>query len=150
MFDEIWSWIAANGTLATAVALASVVMFLGTLIALPQLAVRIPPDYFVDPERHASRLHTLHPAVFVVLVVLKNLVGWLLVLIGLAMLVLPGQGLLTILVGLLLSDFPGKFRLERWVACQAGVLKAINWLRRRAGRVPLQSPKRPDGTDCAG
>jgi hypothetical protein len=52
----------------------------------------------------------------------------------------PGQGLLTIAVGLILLDFPGKFRLERWLATRRSVWRSLNWLRRRAGSKPLQMP----------
>ena len=50
----------------------------------------------------------------------------------------PGQGLLTLLVGLLLMNFPGKYRLERWLVGRRGVLTALNWLRRRGGHPPFQ------------
>jgi hypothetical protein len=148
MFDVAWQWISAHQGITTALVVVSVVTFVGSLVALPYLAARIPADYFVDPKRHRSRLHRMHPALYLALRVAKNLFGWLLVLAGLLMLVLPGQGLLTILVGVLLSDFPGKFRVERWLACRQGVLRAINWLRRRSGSEPLLAPRRPDGSDC--
>ena len=56
------------------------------------------------------------------------------------MLVTPGQGVLTIVVGMLLFDFPGKFRLERWLVTRPTVWRSINWLRERAGREPSQTP----------
>jgi hypothetical protein len=56
------------------------------------------------------------------------------------MLIVPGQGMLTIAVGLVLTNFPGKFRLERWIATRRSVWRSINWLRRRAGREPLERP----------
>jgi hypothetical protein len=40
----------------------------------------------------------------------------------------------------MLLDFPGKYRLERWLATRRAVWRSINWLRRRAGREPLQQP----------
>jgi hypothetical protein len=49
----------------------------------------------------------------------------------------PGQGLLTILIGVMLLDFPGKRRLERWLLRRRGVLAAINKVRARYGRPPL-------------
>ena len=42
--------------------------------------------------------------------------GYLLIIGGILMLVLPGQGLLTILLGLIFSDYPGKYKLEKKVA----------------------------------
>ena len=69
--------------------------------------------------------------------VLRNAVGWVFVVAGIAMLVLPGQGLLSILAGLVLIDFPGKHRLERRLLGSPGVRRAMNWLRRRAGKPPF-------------
>ena len=43
----------------------------------------------------------------------RNLYGSLLILAGIVMLFLPGQGILTILFGFLLLDFPGKRGLWR-------------------------------------
>ena len=63
--------------------------------------------------------------------------------VGIAMLVLPGQGLLTIVVGIVLLNFPGKYRLERWLATRSPVWRSLNWLRRRAGRPELQRPEEP-------
>ncbi len=67
----------------------------------------------------------------------KNLLGYLLIVAGIAMLVLPGQGVLTILLGVILVDLPGKYRFERWIVARPLVLKSINRLRQRAGRDPL-------------
>jgi hypothetical protein len=75
-----------------------------------------------------------------VVLVAKNLCGVVLILAGIVMLVLPGQGILTILVGLICVDFPGKFAFERWAIRRRGVIHSINWLRKKAGREPLMSP----------
>ena len=56
---------------------------------------------------------------------------------GIIMLALPGQGILTILVGLMLVDFPGKYGAERWVVGQRSVLKGINWIRTKSGKPRL-------------
>ena len=143
MLDALLSWIESHQALTLVLAGASILTFIGSILALPILVAAMPEDYFLDAKRHQSRLRRLHPLVYLGLWVAKNLVGWLLVLCGLAMLVLPGQGLLTILVGLLLSDFPGKFALERRLARNIRVMAAFNWLRRRAGRPPLQAPIDP-------
>jgi hypothetical protein len=45
--------------------------------------------------------------------------------------------LLTLLVGVFLLDFPGKYAFEKWLVGRPGVLRMINWLRRRRGRPPL-------------
>jgi hypothetical protein len=59
---------------------------------------------------------------------------------GLLMLLMPGQGLLTIAVAVMLLDFPGKFRLQRWLVKRESVWRTINWLRNRAKRQPLKRP----------
>lgn len=143
MFDALLSWIDSHQALTLLLAGASLLTFIGSILALPALVAAMPEDYFLDAQRHPSRLRRFHPLIYLTLRILKNVVGWLLVLCGILMLVLPGQGLLTILVGLVLSDFPGKFRLERRLARNAKVMSAFNWLRRRAGRPPLWAPTSP-------
>ena len=51
---------------------------------------------------------------------------------------IPGQGLLTMIVGLTMIDFPGKQRLERRLIGRPHVLRAINRLRARFQRAPLE------------
>ena len=73
----------------------------------------------------------------IVLLLGKNILGCILIVMGLAMLVLPGQGLLTILIGTLLLDFPGKFKFERWLISRKPILRTSNWLRKKAHKAPL-------------
>jgi len=116
----------------------SVLLFIATLILVPILVVRIPPDYFAHKRARPLLWAAHHPVIRLLLLFGKNLVGLLLVVAGLAMLVLPGQGMLTLLVGIALLDFPGKWRLERWVVTRPPVLRSINWLRQRRGHPPLR------------
>lgn len=138
MFDV--NWLMDHQGWLFALAAVSVLMFIGSLIALPFLLARIPEDYFIDPHRHAGRWRHLHPMAYLLFKMTKNLFGWTLILAGILMLVLPGQGILTILMGLVLSDFPGKYRLERRLASNPRILSAINWVRKRSGHAPLLSP----------
>jgi len=115
----------------------SIVTFIGTLIIIPLLVIRIPSDYFSHDKRHRSPWAAHHPFVRGALLFTKNLAGYVFVFAGILMLVLPGQGLLTILIGVMLLDFPGKFRFERWLVTRRPVSKSINWLRKRAKRTPL-------------
>jgi hypothetical protein len=64
-------------------------------------------------------------------------IGFVLLAAGIAMLVLPGQGILTMLIGISLVDFPGKRQLERKLIGQPAVLNAINKMRQRFGQPPL-------------
>ena len=79
------------------------------------MAVRIPADYFRRDRRGPTAWRKRHPALRLAVLILKNALGAVLVLGGVIMLFMPGQGLLTIFLGIVLMDFPGKFRLERYL-----------------------------------
>ena len=70
----------------------------------------------------------------------KNILGVALVAAELVLLFLPGQGLITILFGLMIMNYPGKFLLERWLVKRPGVLPTINWIRKKYDRDPLVVP----------
>ncbi|MGH7209722.1 MAG: PGPGW domain-containing protein [Nitrospiraceae bacterium] len=114
----------------------SVVTFVVSLIGIPFLLVRLPPHYF--DERHPRTwMEAHHPVLRLVGLLVKNAVGVLLFLAGIAMIFLPGQGLLTMLIGISLLDFPGKRHWERRLIGQPAVLKTINKLREKFDRPPL-------------
>ena len=119
----------------------SLLMAVATLIAIPWVVTRLPSDYFSRPMRVIWRLSPDAPVLALVVGTLKNLLGLVLVILGLIMLVTPGQGLLTLLVGLLLMNFPGKYQLERWLVMRPGLLRGMNWLRRRAGKAEFETPQ---------
>jgi hypothetical protein len=136
-----FDWVRAHEIALACLTGISVLTFFGSLVAIPWLVIRIPADYF-EHRRHllADRLATRHPLVRVAALILKNSLGVALILAGVAMLVLPGQGILTILIGLIVMDFPGKFALEQWVARRRSVLNAMNWLRMKANHPPIKPP----------
>jgi len=115
----------------------SIITFIASLAVIPLLAIRIPPDYFTHRKRHRAPWANQHPLVRGIFITGKNVFGYVFIVVGTAMLILPGQGLLTILIGLILVDFPGKYRFERWLVSRHRVLRSINWLRRRTNREPL-------------
>ena len=61
------------------------------------------------------------------LLAVKNLLGLVLLAAGLAMMVLPGQGIITILIALTLLNFPGRRRLELYLIRQRHVRGAVDW-----------------------
>ncbi len=130
----MWDWFKHNETAMEWLGAISIVMFLGTLIAVPILVARIPHDYFVRSSDAESSFRQLHPALAVLLLIAKNLLGVILLVAGITMLVLPGQGLLTLLLGLMLINFPGKKSLEWKLIRNKKVLNAVNWIRQKAGR----------------
>lgn len=128
----------ANDTLLLYLGLFSLAFFILTLVIIPWLILQIPDDYFEEPHRHSflGKLH--HPVLRVGLLILKNVLGGCFLLLGIALLVLPGQGLLTMLLGLIMVDFPGKYRLERWFVRHKTVLRSINWLREKGNKAPIR------------
>jgi hypothetical protein len=134
MFD----WMQDHQWLVWTLTAASLVIFVGSLLALPAVVTRIQPDYFAHEERPPSRWRPKSPVVKTTAAIGRNVLGVLLMLAGIGMLVLPGQGLLAIFVGFFLIDVPGKYRVERWLVSRRPVLRTLNWLRRRAGRPPLR------------
>lgn len=117
-------------------AILSVVGFVGSLLAIPWILLRLPADYFDVRVPRKFLAHT-HPVLRSAAVVLKNIAGFILLLAGIAMLVLPGQGVLTILMGISLMDFPKKRLLEAKLIGQPLVFSGINRLRARFRKPPL-------------
>jgi len=111
-----------------------------SVVVIGFVLARLPADYFVNPD--ARRPVDRHPVLKAVLVVFRNLVGLLLIALGVMLSLpgVPGQGVLTILMGVMLVDFPGKYAAERWLLTRRGVLTAINALRGRVGKPPLLVP----------
>lgn len=136
--NALWQWI---GEYAVWLGVLSILTFIVSLALIPVLVTRIPADYFVEKKRQLIHSRRLPPLLYLIFVVLKNLLGILLLLAGIAMLVLPGQGIITILIGITLMDFPGKFALERYLVSLSSVFNAINWIRKRAGSPPLIHPR---------
>jgi hypothetical protein len=124
----------------------SVLALVATVVGVPWVVARLPHDYFSRKARAVWRRSADEPLLALVLGVLKNILGGILLVLGLIMLVTPGQGLLTILIGLLLMNFPGKYVLERWLVLRPGVLRALNWLRRRRGQRPFERPNLKNAT----
>jgi hypothetical protein len=135
--DKLTNWLGAHEALLWWTGAVSVLMFVATLILVPIIVTRIPPDYFIR-EPHSPPAAARHPAWHWLGLILKNFIGVVFVLAGIAMLVLPGQGLITILIGLTLINFPGKFKLQQRIVRQSAVFKTLNWMRGKAGRPPLQ------------
>lgn len=134
------AWIFRNATALWWLGIFSAVTFVGTLVVIPLLVIRIPANYFMY-EAHWRLLRQQPRATLRLLILLgKNLLGIVFVVAGLVMLLLPGQGVITILIGLMLMNFPGKHTLERSIVRQPAVLRALNWIRAKADQPPLVVP----------
>jgi hypothetical protein len=114
----------------------SLVLFVGSILALPWLVARLPEDYFAGDDAAPSAV-LQRPSAVAASRLLRNVVGVALLLAGVVMLVLPGQGLLTIIVALGLIEFRGKRALLRRLVGRPRVLSALNKIRSRADKPPL-------------
>lgn len=124
-----------SSELAAVIGGGSLVMLVVSLVAIPWLLCRLPEGYLVDGP--ASERHGLAKRV------LRNVLGGVIVLLGVLMLVLPGQGLLTMFVGLTLLDFPKKREWIKRVLTRPSLLKLINSMRERFGHPPLRVEPSP-------
>ena len=114
----------------------SFVIFVFSLISVRWLVALIPSDYFIN--RDSSKFKITYPSLWLVSIIIKNILGYTLIIGGILMLFLPGQGLFTIFVGLLLSNYPGKYYLERKLIAMPKIYKTVNWLRKKSNQPPLK------------
>ena len=118
----------------------SVAMFFGSIALVWVLIVRMPADYLTRDHLPEESFRFRHPVLRILLIVLKNVLGLVLVAGGVVMLFTPGQGILLICIGATLLDFPGKPLVIRRLLGRDGVLRAINKIRQKAGKPPLEPP----------
>ena len=131
-----WSgpdWTYPSGREALAWFVALNVVSIGLSVAAAWWVLReMPVDYF-RADREATRSLAARIA--------RNLAGIVVLLVGVAFLLSPGQGMVLILIGLMLTDLPGRRRLERAIARREPVFRLLNWARRKLGREPLLPPR---------
>jgi len=129
MLARVLSWIEWEHL--ALVALVWVLLTAGSLAIVLRIVLALPEDYFeVDQPPLTSWTATR---------IARNGAGVMLIAVGavLSLPDVPGQGVLTILVGLFLVDFPRRQQLERALARRPAVLPALNRLRVRFNRAPL-------------
>ncbi len=143
MLPEIQTWITGHQQLIEQIGQLSLVVLVITVIALPIVVAKLPQDYFISEKREPAMDTRKHPLFWGLLTLLKNLVGLVLILAGIIMLVLPGQGTVTILIGLAISNFPGKYTIERKIACQPAVGTTLNKIRKLTGSSTLMFTTEP-------
>jgi len=124
-------WSEAHVELLSWLGVISLVLLIATAVLVPLFVGMLPVDEFREHSAPPHPWRNLHPVLAVALRILRNTLGAVCVLAGIAMLVLPGQGLLTIFAGVLLLEFPGKRRLVMWVVSKRLAQRALNWMRRK-------------------
>ena len=114
------------------ISIASIAFLLVAVFVLPYLIGLLPSNYFAQEDRPIAVGR--HPLLRLLGKVLKNILGLIILLMGIVMLITPGQGLLSIIVGLLLLDYPGKFQFEKRLIQTPYLLTSVNWIRRKQGK----------------
>ncbi len=151
MFHRIRDWLDSLPTwqMVTGSVTIFLVTFVGSLAVTGYLIVNLPADHFRGNGR-PDPWSRQHPVLRIFLKVAKNVLGALLVSLGVIMSLpgVPGQGILTILLGVMMLDVPGRRRFEMWLVRRQWVRSAIDRLRRRYGKPPLDLDEpisNPDG-----
>ena len=116
-----------------------VASFLINLGIVSLILVKLPADHF-KKNRKTTLWSGPHPWLNLAKVIGKNIAGVLLVGLGIVLSLpgVPGQGLLTILLGIMLLDFPGRDRLEQKLLSKPSIVNTINRLRERFGKPQLE------------
>jgi hypothetical protein len=116
-------------------AILSGITFALSILFIPWFIGKLPVDYFLNVQKSSSSSN--FSAIKAPLLVLRSLLGIVLVIAGVLMLFLPGQGILTILIGLLCMSFPGKQRLINYLLGKKSLKTCLNWTRRKMSRPPF-------------
>lgn len=115
-----------------------VITFAASLAIVSLVLVKLPATYFMR-SHDRTFLANRPPLIRGLAIMAKNLLGVALVVVGIVLSLpgVPGQGMLTILLGIMLLDFPGKPRFEYWLVSRPKILQAINKLRHRFSKPAL-------------
>ena len=135
-YMEAFSYFLQNNQVFLYVSGLSTIFFFLSLLGLSWLISIIPHNYFVDKKR-VSFIKMKNPLMWLLIIIIKNLIGLILIICGILMLILPGQGVLTIITGLIFLDYPGKFRFERSLVRNKLILNSMNWIRRKLDKPDL-------------
>lgn len=118
-------------------------------MALPFVVAQLAQDYFTRKRRPSARKRRRYPLFWAIAAVAQNALGVVFVLARFAMLILPRQGLFTILIGLAIMNFPGKYAIEQRIIRQPAVAKSLNKIRALGGRPALKVPSQKTWTNLS-
>jgi|TARA_B100001093_G_scaffold142590_1_gene135054 archaellum biogenesis protein FlaJ (TadC family) len=132
------SWFSNHPGVLIGLGISSILIFILSILGISWFIAQIPEDYFLSTKRKPSKWQEQKPILRLAVIFGKNIIGFSLIIGGLLMLVLPGQGLLTIVTGLLLVNYPGKYKLEKKLVAIPSIFRALNWIRVKANKPPLK------------
>ena len=136
--NSAFTWFSNNPGILIGLGISSIFIFIISIMGISWFVAQIPDDYFLSVKRKPTKWVEQKPALRLLVLFGKNIIGISLIVGGLLMIVLPGQGFLTIVTGLLLINYPGKFKLEQKIVAIPSVFRALNWIRIKANKPPLK------------
>ena len=125
-------------TVAEWLAITSLATFFLSLLIIPLIISNLSVHCFLNITSSPQK-KTLS-AWKVILLLLRNIIGILLLFAGFVMLFLPGQGLLTMLIGILLLSFPGKPKILNYLIHKQSLQRSLDWIRKKSGTQPFIWP----------
>ena len=125
------------------IGIVSSLSFVLSLLIIPIAVCRLDDAFFLHiHEPKVSKDE--HPLMFILLKTLRYSLGGILILAGVLMLFLPGQGMLTIILGASLLDFPGRKKTIDSVLRRQSIQKSLNWIRKKGSKPPFIFSQRVD------
>lgn len=134
MLEGILTFAERYAGLIAIVGAASVGIMMISVLITPWFVAQLPPDYFSRPPPRAQPKSIRR----LLLQLVRNGLGAILLAAGLLMIIIPGPGLITLILGLTVSDFSAKQRVIRHFLNRPGVMDSLNWMRRKYRRPPFQ------------
>ncbi len=136
--NSFTQWSYSNSGILLGLGVSSIFILVLSILGIGWFVAHIPEDYFLSSKRKPTKWQEKKPILRLVVIFGKNIIGLFLIIGGLLMLVLPGQGLLTMVTGLLLINYPGKYKLEQKLVAMPSIFRALNWIRIKAKKPPLK------------
>ncbi len=124
------------GSIITWLGIVSTITFFLSLLIIPWIVCKLDDDFFLHLHEH-KKMEDQHPVIFILLRILRYSFGAILLVAGLLMLFLPGQGLLTIILGISLLDFPGKQKAIDGLLHLHPLQNGLNWIREKGAESPF-------------
>lgn len=107
-----------------------------TVLATPWIVAQLPDNYLQSRQSKTRSVGFFR----ILLTTAKACVGMILIVLGLIMMITPGPGIVTLLLGISVAEFPGKQRLLIKLVTRPNVLRSLNWMRKRHGKPPFEHP----------
>jgi len=119
----IQTFIENYGNLIRCFSIFSTICFFASLLIIPWIICKLEEDFFLRSHEPPYSC-----------VILRYFLGFVLLLAGILMLFLPGQGIITVILGLSLLEFPGKQRAVEGLLAIHSLRTSLNWIRRKGKR----------------